>query len=350
MLPEIALVEVEPARVRRLLRKLLDRIADLEEDAAPLPSSLDNCLGAARKHLGGSRKYVADHQQRLAGCRGSGAKAPPAHPFEHLLKKRLPRPPRYTYKRRKCNASASSSDIVDGTKPLQRSASLSSLSDTEVPLDQDPAQWLTTPRKRHRRRSSASTHSVDTSSVTAMETRSQSFSSRLETLIVPADSLPTRRFQSMHLFSCMVNLGETLWLGGLSDNPDRQTRVLPLKIKAAFGLGEAIALSDGSDDLDYLDEMYCSLPPLLVRFVLWQHAVSLCHLRIPQYVDTLFESLWHVGAFAQLQWLIESRLAHLTQSGDLLTPTAIAPLYLRAIDIGTEHWLVTNMLRQLATD
>ncbi|KAJ1831366.1 hypothetical protein LPJ63_004335, partial [Coemansia sp. RSA 2711] len=189
MLPEIALVEVEPARVRRLLRKLLDRIADLEEDAAPLPSSLDNCLGAARKHLGGSRKYVADHQQRLAGCRGSGAKAPPAHPFEHLLKKRLPRPPRYTYKRRKCNASASSSDIVDGTKPLQRSA------------------------------------------------------------------------------------------------------MLPLKIKAAFGLGEAIALSDGSDDLDYLDEMYCSLPPLLVRFVLWQHAVSLCHLRIPQYVDTLFESL-----------------------------------------------------------
>ncbi|KAJ2355465.1 hypothetical protein GGF43_002672 [Coemansia sp. RSA 2618] len=326
MLPENATVEVEPARARRLLLKLLAKIADLEDEA---PSS-----NGAQKRQGLQRPKVF------------GSSMPPAHPFGHLLLKQQSRSLRFTYKRRRCQSAGSDSNTCEPKRP-HRSASLESLSDSEAALGQDPALWLTTPRKRHRRGSSASARSLDADGSATMETRSQSFSSRVEHLVVPADP-STNRFKATYLLSHIVGLGETLWLGGATDDPKFRSRVLPLKVAAAFRLGEAIARSDGSDDFAYLDEMYALLPPMLVRFVLWQHAVTMCYLRIPAYADTLSDALWQVGAFAQQQWLVLARLSDLSLSRSLLSPASIAPLHLRAIDIGIEHRFISDMLLHLA--
>ncbi|KAJ2448283.1 hypothetical protein EV183_005514 [Coemansia sp. RSA 2336] len=304
MLPENASVAIEPVRACRLLRKLLDKVAELEDTAAP-----DDPKAAAipRRQNRTFSRPTTPRTKRV-----SHMIPPPAHPFNHLLVKQTRRQPRYTYKRRRCPASESDNE----SPPILRSPSLESLSDSEACMD--PALWLTTPRKRQRRGSSTSIRSMDSDG--SMETRSRSFTSRLETLVVPAHSSATSRFKSMHLLSYLVSLGETLWLGGVSEDPVRQMRLLPLKVISAFRLGEAIACSDGSDDLEYVNEMYCSLPPFLVRFVLWQHAVSLCYLRIPAYFDTLSEALWQV-----------------------------APLHLRAVDIGTESLLVRDMLKRINT-
>ncbi|KAJ2800161.1 hypothetical protein H4R20_004160, partial [Coemansia guatemalensis] len=257
--------------------------------------------------------------------------------------------------RRKCYSSDNASDSSDAhprAPMLLQPANASSLSDGEAPIaGYDPARWLTTPRKRQRRRvsvSSAAVGSFGTLAAAAMETRSQSFSSRLETLIVHTKPASTNRFKAMYLLSHMVGLGETLWLGSAANTPKNSARVLPLKVTAAFRLGESISQSEGSCDLDYLEQIYDAIPPFLVRFVFWQHAVSLCYLRIPAYAETLSEALWQVGAFAQQQWLIESRLASLEQRGDLLRPACIAPLHLRAVDIGLEPQFISNMLRRLA--
>ncbi|KAJ2501093.1 hypothetical protein GGH96_002224 [Coemansia sp. RSA 1972] len=336
MLPEISLVEVEPTRVRRLLKKLLDKIADLETETA----------------AGSDTPKQHEHQRltrRPKACtRDSSANKPPAHPFGHLLLKQQSRPLRYTYKRRRCQSAGSDSDCLDSKHPPSRSASLESLSDSEAALGQDPAQWLTTPRKRHRRGSST-IRSLEAKGLASVGTRSQSFSSRLETMVVPADS-STNQFKAMYLLSHLVSLGETLWLGGATDDQKSQVRVLPLRVTASFRLGEAIGRSDGCDDFEYIDEIYDSIPPMLVRFVLWQHAVTMCYLRIPLYADTISEALWQVGAFVQQKWLVLSRLADLAQNSALLEPASIAPLHLRAIDIGIEELFVTGMLQFLAAD
>ncbi|KAJ1747056.1 hypothetical protein LPJ55_004286, partial [Coemansia sp. RSA 990] len=247
MLPENVSAAIEPVRACRLLRKLLDKVAELEDTAAP---DDPKAVAILRRQ---NRTYSRPTTPRTK--RVSHMIPPPAHPFNHLLAKQSMRQPRYTYKRRRCPASGSDSE----TPPMLRSPSLESLSDSETCMD--PALWLTTPRKRQRRGSSASTRSLGSDG--SMETRSRSFTSRLETLVVPASSSATSRFKSMHLLSHLVSLGETLWLGGVSEDPARQMRLLPLKVISAFRLGEAIACSDGSDDLEYVNEMYCSLPPFL---------------------------------------------------------------------------------------
>ncbi|KAJ1740609.1 hypothetical protein LPJ68_003591, partial [Coemansia sp. RSA 1086] len=247
MLPENVSAAIEPVRACRLLRKLLDKVAELEDTAAP---DDPKAVAILRRQ---NRTYSRPTTPRTK--RVSHMIPPPAHPFNHLLVKQSMRQPRYTYKRRRCPASGSDSE----TPPMLRSPSLESLSDSETCMD--PALWLTTPRKRQRRGSSASTRSLGSDG--SMETRSRSFTSRLETLVVPASSPATSRFKSMHLLSHLVSLGETLWLGGVSEDPARQMRLLPLKVISAFRLGEAIACSDGSDDLEYVNEMYCSLPPFL---------------------------------------------------------------------------------------
>ncbi|PIA13961.1 hypothetical protein COEREDRAFT_89174 [Coemansia reversa NRRL 1564] len=356
MLPEAADVAVTPAHARRLLRKLLTKIADLEEHDVSSPL-LHNCVSQPPCQGDSDRKRLV---QRSASHRNDNGRActssiPPAHPFKHLMLKPPQRQPRYTYKRRKCYSSDNTSDFSDADSRapvLSQSSNVSSLSDGEASLaGYNPARWLTTPRKRHRRRISVSTAAVGTlgTSATAMETRSQSFSSRLETLIVHAKPASTNRFKAMYLLSHMVGLGEALWLGGAANSSATSARVLPLKVTAAFRLGESIARSDSCYDLDYVDQIYDAIPPFLVRFVLWQHAVSLCYLRIPAYAETLSEALWQVGAFAQQQWLIDSRLTDLDLHGDLLRPAFIAPLHLRAVDIGLAPRFISNMLQRLAT-
>ncbi|KAJ2611117.1 hypothetical protein H4S08_003305 [Coemansia sp. RSA 1365] len=356
MLPEAADVAVTPAHASRLLRKLLTKIADLEEQDASSPLRHNRVSQPPCQGDSGRKRLV----QRSASHRSDDGRAgtrsiPPAHPFKHLMLQPLQRQPRYTYKRRKCYSSDNASDFSDADSRapvLPQSSNVSSLSDGEAPLaGYDPARWLTTPRKRHRRRLSVSTAAVGTlgTSATAMETRSQSFSTRLETLIVHAKPTSTNRFKAMYLLSHMIGLGEALWLGSSANSSGTSARMLPLKITAAFRLGESIARSDSCYDLDYVDQIYDAIPPFLVRFVLWQHAVSLCYLRIPAYAETLSEALWQVGAFAQQQWLINLRLADLELRGDLLRPASIAPLHLRAVDIGLESQFISNMLQRLAT-
>ncbi|KAJ2083300.1 hypothetical protein H4R24_000947 [Coemansia sp. RSA 988] len=356
MPPESTDVAVTPTHVRRLLRKLLAKIADLEEQDVPSPFLPDH--SSKLPHQGNSshkRLVQRSASYRSDDRRVTASPMPPAHPFKHLMLQPPQRQPRYTYKRRKYYSSDNASDSSDShPRPLMslQSVNASSLSDGEAPIaGYDPARWLTTPRKRHRRRLSVSSTSVGAFGTTAaaMETRSQSFSTRLETLIVHTNSASTNRFKAMYLLSHMVGLGEVLWLGSAANTPTNSARVLPLKVTAAFGLGEYIARSDGSCDMDYLDQIYGAIPPFLVRFVFWQHAVSLCYLRIPAYAETLSEALWQVGAFAQQQWLIGSRLASLEQRGELLRPACIAPLHLRAVDIGLEPQFISNMLQRLAT-
>ncbi|KAJ2765843.1 hypothetical protein IWQ56_003939, partial [Coemansia nantahalensis] len=324
MLPEHAEVEVELPQVRRLLRKLLSKIADLE-DIVP----------AGR----------AAPQRCAAGLRGG---VPPAHPFATALQQQPRRQPRYTYKRRRHSASDYRSESSDGDEWASSGCEGASSGCEAASSGRDPAHWLTTPRKRTRRRpSGAMPVGLEAGGPESMATRSRSFSSRLETLVVHTGPEPANKFKAMYLLSHMVSLGETLWMCGSTDQTHSAARVLPLKILAAFRVGEAVASDGGDADFDYLDELYGAVPPLLVRFALWQHAVSLCYRRIPAYVDTLSEALWQVGAFAQQRWLIEARLADLEQAGGLAQVASVAPLYLRAIDIGVEPQFVTSMLHRV---
>ncbi|KAJ2819261.1 hypothetical protein GGI24_004842, partial [Coemansia furcata] len=134
MQPEDLLLELEPGRVRRILRKLLGKLGDLEEEVALRPS------------IYGSKT------RRDGETQGTG-RIPPAHPFETQLLHNARRQPRYTYKRRRCTSSGNSSEGNDdvtagapvrtrasGAAPLSRSASMGSLSDSDMSSSgQDPA-------------------------------------------------------------------------------------------------------------------------------------------------------------------------------------------------------------------
>ncbi|KAJ1827588.1 hypothetical protein LPJ56_001590 [Coemansia sp. RSA 2599] len=305
---------------------------------------------------------------------------PPADPFEHLrCLPKVHKKPRYTYRRRSGNRSCESGNSSDGSdysaisigskrkasvdrgcsrsgsRQLTRSASLGSISDSEAAARQDPALWLTTPRKRPRHRmppSGPAAASATTAKALLHESQNRPFSQRLERLISKRPMQPVNAGKARGLQSLMVHLGETLWLGRLSTPQDAgaSARILPLKVYSAFQLGEAIACSDGSDDLDYIDEIYSAIPPFITRFVLWQHAVALCYLRTPAYADVLAESLWQVGAFKQQEWLIGARLAGIGTFADLVNPANVAPLHLRAIDIGSESRFMQAMLGRLTEE
>ncbi|KAJ2714893.1 hypothetical protein H4R19_001493 [Coemansia spiralis] len=324
MLPEHAEVKVELPQARRLLRKLLGKIADLE-DIVP-----------------GGRGAPSSAVPMRCGSGGGGG-MPPAHPFAAALQQQPRRQPRYTYKRRRHSSPGHGSESSDGDEGVSSGCETAS-------SGRDPAHWLTTPRKRSRRRpSGAMAVGLDSGAPESMATRSRSFSSRLETLIVHTGQEPPNKFKAMYLLSHMVSLGETLWMCGSTDQAHGTARVLPLRVLAAFRVGDAMASDSDDFDFDYADELYGAMPPLLVRFAVWQHAVSLCYRRIPAYADTLSEALWQVGAFAQQRWLIEARLADLEQAGGLLRAASVAPLHLRAIDIGVEAQFVTSMLRRAAS-
>ncbi|KAJ2005615.1 hypothetical protein H4R26_001862 [Coemansia thaxteri] len=346
MRPEELALELEPGRVRRILRKLLAKLADLEEEVALRPS----VYGSSRGGFGCS------NDDSVFGSKHG--LVPPAHPFEGRLAAHSKRPPRYTYKRRRCpSSSGNSSDGMEdegvgaGDVPrcsqnsraraqqLCRSTSLGSRSNSDMSSSgQDPALLLTTPRKRLKRRSSA-----------GVSPEEQSFTERLETLIVRPGRVAVNTYKAKCLETHMAQLGEMLWLGrAAGDDAGQAVRALPLKVLAAFRLGEAIALSEDSSDLDYLDEMYSSIPAFLGRFVLWQHAVTLCYVRAPAYTDALSEALWQVGAFAQQDTLIGARIAGLQPPSALLVPHNIAPLHLRAADIGAEARFVDRLLQRLA--
>ncbi|KAJ2813638.1 hypothetical protein H4S07_000528 [Coemansia furcata] len=344
MQPEDLSLELEPGRVRRILRKLLGKLGDLEEEVALRPS------------------VYGSKTRRDGEAQGTG-RIPPAHPFETQLLQNARRQPRYTYKRRRCTSSGNSSEGNDdvtagapvrtrgsGAAPLSRSASMGSLSDSDMSSSgQDPALWLTTPRKRLKRRPAAAgieaAGLVRASSAGAQE---QSFAARLETLIVRSEPRAVNTYKAKCLVTHMTHLGEMLWLGSPVSSTGQVVRALPLKVLAAFKLGEAIAHTADFSDLDYLDEMYSSIPTFLARFVLWQHATTLCYLRAPAYADALSEALWQVGAFSQQEWLINARMEDLQPVAALLKPENVAPLHLRAIDIGTESRFVDRMLIRLA--
>ncbi|KAJ1876703.1 hypothetical protein LPJ57_004348 [Coemansia sp. RSA 486] len=354
MLPETLSVDIEPARIRRFLRQLLSKLSDIVEEVTLRPSV-----------------YRTEPTYGL----------PPIDPFEHLrCLPKLHKRPRYTYRRRSGYRSAESGNSSDGSdssvvsagskrkanfnisnnsnkrsgaRQLTRSASLGSISDSETAARQDPALWLTTPRKRPRHRapsSSAAAPSMATAKALLHRSQTKPFVQRLEGLISNKPAQPVNAGKAKGLQSLMVHLGESLWLGRPSsaDDTGARTRILPLKVMAAFQLGEAIACSDGCDDLDYIDEIYSAIPPFLTRLVLWQHLVVMCYLRIPAYADVLAESLWMVGAFAQQEWLIGARLAGLCNFSDLVDPLNVAPLHLRAIDIGSESRFIRAMLGRLS--
>ncbi|KAJ2505344.1 hypothetical protein IWW47_002088 [Coemansia sp. RSA 2052] len=350
MKPEELLIELEPGRVRRILRKLLGKLGDLEEEVALRPS------------LYGSRiQRDGETQSTMRGNSQLCSRMPPAHPFEAHLLQHARRQPRYTYKRRRCPSSGNSSEGTDevaalpartrgsGSVLLSRSASMGSLSDSDMSSSgQDPALWLTTPRKRLKRRSLvAGAETTGLARASSAEAQAQSFSARLETLIVRSEPRAVNTYKAKCLVTHMTHLGEMLWLGSPVSDTGQVTRILPLKVLAAFRLGEAIAHSADFSDLDYLDEMYSSVPTFMARLVLWQHSVTLCYLKAPAYADALSEALWQVGAFSQQEWLVGARMADLQPVAALLKPENIAPLHLRAIDIGAESRFVDQLLRRL---
>ncbi|KAJ2895159.1 hypothetical protein IWW38_002375, partial [Coemansia aciculifera] len=352
MKPEELLLELEPDRVRRILRKLLGKLSDLEEEVALRPSI-----------YGSKAQRESETQSTVRSSGQACSRVPPAHPFETQLLQHARRQPRYTYKRRRCPSSGNSSEGTDdlaappvrsrgsGNALLCRSASMGSLSDSDMSSSgQDPALWLTTPRKRLKRRPSIA--GIESSGLarapSAAGAQAQSFTARLETLIVRSGPRAVNTYKAKCLATHMAHLGEMLWLGSPASDSGQCMRVLPLKVLAAFRLGEAIAHSGDFSDLDYLDEMYSSVPTFLARFVLWQHAVTLCYLRAPAYADALSEALWQVGAFSQQDWLIAARVADLQPVAAILKPENIAPLHLRAVDIGTEPQFVDWLLHRLA--
>ncbi|KAI8325128.1 hypothetical protein GQ54DRAFT_30117 [Martensiomyces pterosporus] len=358
MLPENASIEIEPERAQRILRKLLGKLGDLEAEAMLRPSlyreKRAESAGTDGKSRGPGR--VGVHQLQSVDKRSASGRVPPAHPFEHLLLQRAHRKPQYTYKRKRGYASGNSSDDSSesawlpqprsrGMSPLTRSPSLGSLSDTGMSSgSQDPALWLTTPRKKVQRRLSGGAGPGSLRRSLSATPEPPSFSTRVEMLGARALPAPANGQKAKHLFNHLVQLGQSLWLGQ-PIMPSKKARVLPLRIVAAFRTGQAIACSEGSNDVDYLDEIYSAIPPYLVRFVLWQHVVALCFLRAPAYADAVSSALWQVGAFFQQEYLIDSRLAALDSLGALLRPDNIAPLHLRAIDIGAESRFVTSLLR-----
>ncbi|KAJ2383068.1 hypothetical protein GGI23_007229, partial [Coemansia sp. RSA 2559] len=385
MYPEEKAFVLEPARIHRILRKLLGKVGDLEEEVLLRPSvyktndvfsgsnSLPHRRGSSnRGNSDTSGGEFSDSLRSSCGgnyCNkpsevGGGMRMPPAHPFQHLIARGTRQAPRYTYRRGKMSSLSGSeyTDTEDGNKLSggakrgrpkalsRRSSSLGALSDDSMSQSgsQDPALWLTTPRKRLRRRTSETFGVCDAEKVRP-GAQPQSFSSRLEKMITNPEMGCSNTYKARSLHSHLVGLGEMLWLGCPSSSDRCAVRVLPLKVLAAFRLGEAVAASDGCSDLDYLDEVYGAMPVFLVRFALWQHIVTLCYMRIPAYADTLSEALWDVGAFQQQQWLISARLADLDAVGALLKPGCIVPLHLRAVDISAEPWFVAGLLDCLSS-
>ncbi|KAJ1667919.1 hypothetical protein IW140_003453 [Coemansia sp. RSA 1813] len=395
MYPEEKSFVLEPGRIRRILRKLLGKVSDLEEEVLLRPSvykSNDTIAGSSlQPQANGSSNRNSNRRNSSSSSSGGGGGGefsdslrssshghccsktmvrgreretgmPPAHPFQHLLAKGSRRAPKYTYRRSKMSSLSESeyTDTEDGNiqsgakrgrpKALSRSSSLGALSDGNISQSssQDPALWLTTPRKRLRRRASE-THGAGDAEKARPGVQPQSFSSRLEKMVTNSGSACANTYKARSLHSHLVGLGELLWLGCPSSSDRCAVRVLPLKVLAAFRLGEAVAVSDGCSDLDYLDEVYGAMPVFLVRFALWQHIITMCYMRIPAYADTLSEALWDVGAFEQQQWLIGARLVDLDTVGALLKPGCIVPLHLRAVDIGAESWFVTRLLKCLSS-
>ncbi|KAJ2783972.1 hypothetical protein GGI15_002402 [Coemansia interrupta] len=297
--PEDQAIDIDAARVRRLLRKLHARLGDIEEDVALRPSAYGG---------GGGRQQ---------------------------------RPPRFTYSRRGDAAHVRSTrpqhqqQHAATAGPLMRSASLGALSDSEDAARQDPALWLTTPRKRMRR--------------TGSQGGAPPFAQRLEALTAQREAQPANGGKALGLRSLVVQLGETLWLGRGAAPADAaaRCRLLPLRLLAAFRLGEAVA-REGAADLDYVDGIFAAVPPLLARFVLWHHVVALCMLRAPAYADALADALGCVGAFAQLDWLLARRLEAMREMRALVDPARVAPLHLRAVDIGADARFVGEMVGLLA--
>ncbi|KAJ1859346.1 hypothetical protein LPJ73_001800 [Coemansia sp. RSA 2703] len=278
--PEDVAIDIDGARVRRVLRKLHARLGDIEADVAQRPSA-----------YGG-------------------------------------RAPRFTYSRRSGSASADGTRVQKAeAAPLVRSSSVGALSDGDDAA-QDPAVWLATPRKRMR----------------CGGAEAVPFAQRLE-MLTAQRAAPAGGGRALGLRSLVVQLGESLWLGRTACAGGVRWRRLPLRILAAFRLGEALS---HSSDLDYLDEMYAAVPPLLARFVLWQHVVALCWRRAPAYADALADALGSVGAFAQLDWLVMQRLGALRDVRALVDPAAVAPLHLRAADMGAGGRFVGAMVRLLA--
>lgn len=379
-------MELSLGRIRRILRKLLGKLGDLEEDVTLHPSAYQPEKRRGEQYSSNSgRKRVSD------------GLIPPAHPFEHLVKQqhsfhqKIHIQPRYTYKRRRFSDIESSVDSSEEDefsiqpvghrkrqkkRHLPRSANLGSLSDSGMASsDQDPTQWLTTPRKRTKRRSLISGADTGrpiryTSASTSANTNSsrdvvqESFDARLDSLVALPAVTQAKSHKSKFLLTHMIHLGEMLWLGNGTTidslDMDREEveegaanlgahmRVLPLKVISAFRMGEALAYENDNNDLDYLDELYGSISPFLARFVLWQHAVTLCFQHVPAYADTLSEALWEVGAFYQQGWLIDARLSYQASQGGLVKSENVAPLHLRAIDIGGEDQFITNMLHHLS--
>ncbi|KAJ1941549.1 hypothetical protein GGF37_003503 [Kickxella alabastrina] len=380
MLPEHISLDLEPGRVRRILRKILGKLSDIEEEVALQPSVYKTNSGSSatdNSHIFNGSGLNRPTLQRA----NSAADMPPAHPFRHLLPK-AHRQPRYTYRRRSGyrssdgNGSDGSDASIDFTSStgakrrgniggsktragqFVRSSSLGSLSDSDAAgtsgstIGKDPALWLTTPRKRPRVRSPINSDISAAAKTLLAETQTKSFASRLENLIPQRSKQPMNTFKARGLLTHLVQLGETLWLcrPQISSGVSWTARVLPLKVQAAFRLGEAIACSEDSDDLDYIDEIYSAIPPFLTRFVLWHHVVAMCYLRTPAYADTLAEALWQVGAVAQQEWLIYMRLGRFKSVSALVMPENMAPLHLRAIDIGTGMRFVKSMLKLLVAE
>ncbi|KAI7827390.1 hypothetical protein BX661DRAFT_183190 [Kickxella alabastrina] len=273
MLPEHISLDLEPGRVRRILRKILGKLSDIEEEVALRPSVYKTNSGS---HL-----------------------LPKAH-----------RQPRYTYRRRSGyrssdgNGSDGSDASIDFTSStgakrrgniggsktragqFVRSSSLGSLSDSDAAgtsgstIGKDPALWLTTPRKRPE---------PGRQSTATFRRRQRRYS-------------PRRRQSLLHH-------------GWRTSFP-----------KGCVSAWRSHSVLRGQRRPRYIDEIYSAIPPFLTRFVLWHHVVAMCYLRTPAYADTLAEALWQVGAVAQQEWLIICAWA---------ASKNMAPLHLRAIDIGT---------------
>ncbi|KAJ1676002.1 hypothetical protein EV182_000172 [Spiromyces aspiralis] len=127
-------------------------------------------------------------------------------------------------------------------------------------------------------------------------------------------------------------------------------RCLPLKVLAAFKVGEILALDEMlADNVEELLEFYESVPGDLRRFVLLQHIVLICLREFPtrDCAKGLLTALYPHGAQYQMAWVCQTMLPINHNGAQLLLPGKLMLYYCFALRAGFELRFIGDLCARL---
>ncbi|KAJ1914527.1 hypothetical protein H4219_004747 [Mycoemilia scoparia] len=332
--------QLENDRICHILRLVQSKLKHFKREVTVAPSLFMSpaALKPSTSNIGAKKPASAEsslrHNTKAAALFDDIASASPGR-FIRRRKRLRGSQPKYTYKLQRFGSTSSTNELSfddDNSDESYKPNSSPSHSDSEDTAN-EPSSWLRTPHNKQNAKNKAIMAEIQSPIRREARSLCDTLKDAMAKLWAPASPNGVLCPRSSHS-SLLTKPKQKVYT-------QKGNRCLPLKVLAAFKVGELLATDEEMSEVDNLIDFFNSIPADLRRFVLLQQIIFKCIYELPtrdcfKGVLAALETPALSPPFYQISWVTRATLFTNTSENLILSPHHLMCYYSRAIQAGTE--------------